>query len=134
MYRVYHSSRYQVGSFTLSPGTRGPAWEAYVREKGAGSYTFITAYNPYSAGLLPRRENVARSQVLRQEVRSMGYDFERCVGVDPCGEWEDEPGLMVYDIPLGEVLALGRKWNQNAILYAKLGQAPCVLWCECNLA
>lgn len=49
---------------------------------------------------------------------------------DPSGRWPDEPGFLLCDPPAGFAEQLGRHYGQNAILCARLGEAPRLVWLE----
>jgi len=45
-------------------------------------------------------------------------------GRDPEGQWRAEPSVLIMGIPRAEAEALGRRLEQNAIVYIEKGQAP----------
>ena len=45
-------------------------------------------------------------------------------GRDPEGKWNAEPSVLIMGIPRAEAEALGRKLEQNAIVWIEKGRAP----------
>ena len=45
-------------------------------------------------------------------------------GSDPEGEWPHEPSFLVVGISRAEAEALGRRFGQLAIVYARKGEPP----------
>ena len=134
LWRIYRASAYHCHNFRLRPGSPNARWAEYLAAHGHLSFTFITAYNPYSRTTTTLSENLALAQVLRSWVKEQGYDHLPAAGVDPSGEWPEEIGLMVFDLPLQEALRVGVGLGQNAILHgsAEDGLAE-ILWCVCHL-
>ena len=131
--RIYRASEYVCQSFRLRPGVSNGRWAESLATHGHESFTFITAYNPYSDVTTTLPENLARAQVLRKWVEQQGFDHLPAAGVDPYGVWPEEIGLMIFDMPLSIGLELGRGLGQNAILYGHGGTAE-VLWCDCQFS
>lgn len=90
----------------------------------AGIYAFadvqtaalITAYNPFGEQA-DAEVNQCHQELLLTDVASR-WDYLLAEGFDPGGNWIAEPSLFVLGISLDEALALGRKYNQHAILFA----------------
>ncbi|MDE0853033.1 MAG: DUF3293 domain-containing protein [Nevskia sp.] len=92
-------------------------------------WAVITPCNPGSR----RLSNAANAAQLRELGAMLG---ERCVrriasiNHDPSGRWPDEPGFLLCDPPAGFAEQLGRRYGQNAILCARLGEAPRLVWLD----
>ena len=131
--RTYRASEYVCRNYRLRPGIVNGRWAEYLAENGHGSFTFVTAYNPYSDATTPPHVNLARAQVLRNWVREQGYAWLPAAGVDPSGDWPVEVGVMVFDLPLGRALEVGAGFGQHAICYGGVEGVLEVLWCRCGL-
>ena len=130
--RIYRASEYVCQNFRLRPDQVNGRWAEYLAAHGHKSFTFITAYNPYSDVTTSRADNLARSRVLRGWVKERRFDYLPAAGVDPGGEWPEEVGLMIFNVPLSVALDVGAGLGQHAILYGTGGVAE-VLWCRCTL-
>ena len=86
----------------------------------------VTPCNPYSRPL-SEAENRAR---LRECAAAL--DDLRWTHVEACNTAEDgswpEPGFAIFDAPEDEVCALGRRFEQWAIVGASLNEAPRLIW------
>jgi hypothetical protein len=52
------------------------------------------------------------------------YPLFRGEGRDPEGKWTAEPSVLIMGIPRAEAEALGRRLEQNAIVWIEKGQPP----------
>jgi Protein of unknown function (DUF3293) len=52
------------------------------------------------------------------------YRVYRGEGRDPEGKWTAEPSVLIMGIPRAEAEALGRRLEQNAIVWIEKGQVP----------
>ena len=97
--------------------------DALLEAKRAGCAAFVSAANPHG---LRRRlvENVVAFHALRNVVRKSRYLCFEGEGRDPKGVWRPEGSVLVLDIPREEAEALGRRFEQNAIVYVEKGGAP----------
>jgi hypothetical protein len=78
---------------------------------------YITACNPRSAPL-GEHENNARQVALASELLGRGLAFLHGVGQHPTNGWPGEPSYLMFGLSLEEAMALGREWDQNAIVWA----------------
>jgi len=94
-----------------------------MKDLGAGSAAFLTAYNPYS-----RKTNVnvnARAhKALRNDVEKLGVVFYEGTGEDPSGQWKVEPSFLVLGISLEKAKAIGMKHGQNAVVWIDSDAVP----------
>ncbi|MEZ5344969.1 MAG: DUF3293 domain-containing protein [Pyrinomonadaceae bacterium] len=84
------------------------------------SWCFITAWNPMSVEL-DWEENQERNQRLKAELA--GFEIFEGEGRDPNGEWTPEQSFLVIGIVLDKAVALGKKYDQAAILFGEKGEA-----------
>jgi len=107
----------------LRIGRRSPELDELLDFHSAGSAAFVTAANPRGE----RRGdagNAAALSALRDLVAAAGYPCYLGEGRDPRGEWPAEASLLVIGIYRENAVALGRLFEQNAIVFAERGRAP----------
>ena len=93
------------------------------RSHRAGCSAFITACNPYSKHLTDS-ENARRQDSLALVLKTRGLFFDAGVGQHPSNNWEGEPSFLVYGVDLEAAKALGRQFEQNAIVWAGADAVP----------
>ncbi|MBI5812604.1 MAG: DUF3293 domain-containing protein [Meiothermus silvanus] len=121
--QAYQTAIYRVAgvAFTLS---EQPTQEMLF----AGQrFAIITAYNPQSK-LLPKEENLRRHRQLEREIQTLGLAYTPSLSTSPEGTWAEE-GFAVFAIGLEEALALGRKFEQQAVVWGE-GRRVFLAWCE----
>ena len=84
---------------------------------------FITAYNPLGE-LLSSEQNSDLQKQLEEEIKFRGLAYIAGEGKHPVGDWPGEPSYLVFDLSLEAAKTLGRKFNQNAIVWCDLDTAP----------
>lgn len=126
-YRVYLADR----DVELRIDHYDPDAEALIRKDTGckNGWAIITPCNP--------RSEIAREHLNLFYFNNLRYELEHKVGVwfkalnhDPDGEWPDEPGFFLVDPDLRFVVDLGRQCGQNAIVAARLGEAPRLVWLD----
>lgn len=122
---LYQSSLFHVYAkpdFILYIGQRSAAADSLIQRYNANTAVFITACNPYS-NVLSAEENRARNHALEQELVSDGYRFFQALGQDPDAKWPSEASFFVLDMRRPAALALGQKYQQNAVVWYEKGQS-----------
>lgn len=130
---VYRKTEYKVmldaATITLRIGHYDAQAEQLLREHTAlkREWYIITPCNP--------RSEQARSELnlfyfneLRYEVEARSGKWIQALNCDPSQEWPDEPGFLLADADRVWVMDLGERFYQNALVTAKLGEAPRLLW------
>ena len=123
--RAYRDAEYAVlePSFVFRIGERSAALDALLARTGAPGAAFLTAANPQS-----ERKSAAENRAAQAELEKAlaGANYSRCPaeGRDPRGAWPPEPAFLVPGLPRFEAAALGRRFRQNALVYAWQGSAP----------
>ena len=113
----YLNTRFEIdGKFTLQPRIRSVEIEGLFSDKNHQSASCITAFNPASK-VCSDDENLNFHEKLIQEVESMCVQFLPMFGRCPHGNWKSENGLLLLGISLTQAQQLGRKFNQNAIVF-----------------
>jgi hypothetical protein len=121
-----------------------PALDALLEKHGVRCWAFITAWNPGSKRL-DDAENRRRQARLEADVEQGGHVFYRGAGVpddfvgrgsessiqaprsssglpDPAGaEWRPEISILIAGLDHGAAVALGRKFDQAAIVFGEAG-------------
>jgi hypothetical protein len=124
-YRVQAGARwlcFHVGCYDVQ------AEASLVQAAGEyGSWAIVTPCNPRSAALCAH-ENAARLENFQRCLNGLGYRWLPSLNRDPAGSWPDEPGALVLDIVRAEAKALGRQFEQSAIVICLTGQAPQLAW------
>ena len=97
--------------------------DALLDAKQAACAAFVSAANPHG---LRRRlvENVVAFHTLKNLLKKSHRLVYEGEGRDPRGLWRPEGSVLVLDIAREEAQALGRRFEQNAIVYVKRGEAP----------
>ena len=78
--------------------------------------TFITAYNPYSQ-VLKESVNIARNQDLAAELDGKALKYLPAKGIHYSGDWPVEASYLVLGLSYEESCELGKKYEQNAIVW-----------------
>lgn len=125
---AYRNTIYWVEDLTLNIqiGIENPALDAFLQKQQAKCWAFITAWNPRSKLLLPE-ENAKRHECLVALVEQAGYSYfmGKGIGIDP--NWEPERSLFILNIPKANAIAIGKYFDQNAIVFGKLYEFPALL-------
>jgi hypothetical protein len=95
---------------------------AHVQQQVSCS-AYLTACNPRSAPLSDT-DNQQRQLALAAELTRRGLYFLPGVGQHPYNGWPGEPSYLVFGLSLEEAMALGRDWEQNAIVWAGEDAVP----------
>jgi hypothetical protein len=76
----------------------------------------ISAYNPYSQ-LVSDEENQAAHESLRNCLSHHYYPVIESLNIDPANLWPAEKSFFVPGLDLNTARALGRQFNQNAMVW-----------------
>lgn len=107
-------------------GEPNPELDALLQRLHARRYAVVSAHNPRSLLLRPD-ENAARQENLRRHLEQQGYDSLLTEAMSGRGDWPPEIGHFIIGITQREALRVARDYQQNAIVYGELGQAPRLL-------
>ena len=83
----------------------------------ASNLAIITAYNPHSI-MQDEQENARRNAELYQELTTRPFRILSAKNEGSDDTWPPEPGFCMLDIPFWEAVYIGRKFNQNALVWA----------------
>lgn len=126
---AYRAARYQVGqapAFVLAVDVFSPELAAWMRERACAHAAFITAWNPLGVEL-SRAQNQARQRRLIDELRGRGLSWIEGHGADPLAGWSDEESLLVLGADRATACDLGRRHEQNAVLWMAADAIPRLL-------
>jgi hypothetical protein len=71
----------------------------------------------------PENERRLAEFLLRSQLDGLKFRVYQGEGRDPEGKWTAEPSVLIMGIPREEAEALGRRLEQNAIVYIEKGKA-----------
>src|SRR5262247_2216821 len=83
----------------------------------AATAAFITAANPHGE----ERASAANEAAMAALRASLSWPWLPGEGRDPAGRWRAEPSVLLLGISRAEAEALGRRLEQNAIVFVKKG-------------
>ena len=95
------------------------ALQTFLKENEIINWCFITAWNPYS-NALSQEENSSLNESLRLDLKD--YKILEAQGKDTIGNWPPEPSFFVANISEDQAIALGKKYQQNAIVYGTINE------------
>lgn len=84
---------------------------------------YLTACNPYSDRGDENR-NPARQAALHAEIEKRGLRCFPGLGKHPTGPWPGEDSFLVLGLSLEDAKALGRQFEQNAIVWCGADAVP----------
>jgi uncharacterized protein len=116
---AYDEALYVVDGLVLRIGEHSAGLDALLEAQAAASAAFLTAANPRGE----QRSQAANEAAMQALRASLSWPFRPGEGRDPQGRWSAEPSLLVIGIPRREAEALGRKFEQNAIVFVEKGGA-----------
>jgi hypothetical protein len=124
--RAYESAVYAIFA---SPGVEfrigktSDVLDAMMAVNHVRSAAFVSSSTARGAAS-PENERRLADFLLRAQTAGMAYRIYQGEGRDPEGKWRAEPSVLIMGIPRGEAEALGRKLEQNAIVWIEKGKAP----------
>jgi putative PIN family toxin of toxin-antitoxin system len=117
----YERALYALDSGSvLRIGVHNPELDRLLATHGATTAALVTAANPCGEAR-SWAQNEAAMAALRA---SLALPWLPGEGRDPEGRWSAEPSLLVLGIARADAEALGRRLEQNAIVFIEGGRAP----------
>lgn len=118
---AYEQAIYAIaGGPLLRIGERNAVLERLLDVHHATTAAFVTAANPRGEPA-SHAANEAAMAALRS---SLAWPWLPGEGRDPRGRWRAESSVLVLGIPRADAEALGRRLEQNAIVFVAKGAAP----------
>lgn len=100
-----------------------PALLALHRRRGVECSCFITACNPFSRSL-DAHSNQLRQGDLAAELRHRSLSHLSGEGRHPSNGWPAEPSFLVLGLALEAAKSLGRRHEQNAVVWSGPDAVP----------
>jgi hypothetical protein len=122
---AYRNAEYVVfadSHVVMRVGEKNAEVDALISAEGAKTAAFVTAANPRGETRSDMENGVANA-ALQSFVAAAGYPHFWGEGRDPQGSWA-EPSFLIIGIYRANAEALGQLFEQNAIVFCELGQAP----------
>jgi hypothetical protein len=127
LFEAYRSTLYQVNDplIQILIGQQCGPIDALLQQHNCSTYAFITAWNPFS-NLLSDAENENRNQLLYNELIGKFLLFQgQGIGQDP--KWKPEESFLVLGIDECTAIEVGKKFEQNAIVFGTYREQPRLL-------
>ncbi|MEX0669859.1 MAG: DUF3293 domain-containing protein [Pirellulales bacterium] len=129
---AYRATTYSVvlpngTGLALRVGEHSLALDRFLTTTGHDHWAFITACNPRSLRL-GEAENATRLARFTDLVRARGLHALPGEGRGDGGNWPPEPSLLVLGIEEHMAIALGRMFDQHAIVVGARGGPPRLVW------
>lgn len=93
------------------------------RDTGTDRCAFITACNPHSQQQSDAA-NAERQAKLERDLKKQSWAICGGMGQHPSGFWPGEPSFLILGITFDDAQALGRKYEQNAIVWSGPDAVP----------
>ncbi|NJB87607.1 hypothetical protein GGR26_003391 [Lewinella marina] len=125
--QAYRNAVYVVNGYELKIDEPHPDFDAWLSRRGHRYYLILTAFNPYSTPL-PEPVNEARHHTLIELLDRRGMPYVAAAGSDPEGGWPEERGVCLLDPSPEAGCAIGRLYQQHAIVVGRRGESPDLVW------
>jgi hypothetical protein len=121
--QAYKSTKYKLfkPNLIIQIGVLNNELNDLLGKNNATEWAYITAYNPFSR-VLTDIENQSRHLELKELTRSYLTYEGHGVRTDP--SWEPELSLLIIGISKEEAILIGKKFEQNAIVYGTINIVP----------
>lgn len=120
---AYKNTKYKVfePSIIIEIGVLNQDVNDLLTQHKSMEWAFITAHNPYSR-VLTNDENKVRHDELKELTKDYITFEGHGIGEDPA--WEPELSLFIIGITRDEASKIGKKFEQNAIVYGVINSNP----------
>ena len=125
---AYRATQYRIGgpeAFTLSIGAKSDALLQLYRKTGQACGVFITAFNPFGQAQ-SAEANQAAQFLLGEHLRALSRHVIEGAGY-PSGDWPPELSFFALGIDEGAARQLGRRFDQDAVVWAGADAVPKLL-------
>ena len=126
---AYRAARYRVDHeppFLLAADVPSEELAELMRAAGCAGAAFITAWNPRGT-LLSREQNERRQRGLLDQLREARLRWIEGFGSAADGSWSGEASVLVLDVDRDRACQMGRRHEQNAVLWAAADGTPRLL-------
>lgn len=104
-------------------GAKSDLLEAMLAMCGVACAAFVSSANTRGVAT-PENERRLAGFLLRRQLDGLAYRVYQGEGRDPEGHWTAEPSVLIMGIARAEAEALGRRLEQNAIVFIEKDKAP----------
>ena len=130
---AYRQTTYRVDidgqSYPIRIGRPHQGLDTAVRAAGATRWACITAFNPQSVSL-SAGENRRRDAALKQGLRARGVRWHRSDAIGDDWAWPPESGVFALGVSRGMAEAIGRQFDQAAVVWGRVGGKAELVWCN----
>lgn len=109
--------------FVLRTGIANESLVKLYKRLKTNCGVFVTAFNPFSNNV-GEAANTVRQIELAKELNRCSLTFFDGIGKHPSGEWVAEPSYFVLGLSLEAAKALGKKYDQNAVVWCGSDAIP----------
>jgi hypothetical protein len=102
--------------FVMRAGIANESLSKLYRRLKTNCGVFVTAFNPFSNDV-GEAANTVRHAELAKELNRRNLTFFDGIGKHPSGEWAAEPSYFVLGLSLEAARSLGKKYDQNAVVW-----------------
>ena len=131
--RAYLETTYRVlcasDPIDIRIGVPNAALDAMLQARGVHNWAFVSASNPRSQ-MTPDEDNARRHGEMTRSLHAERRLFVDALGVPDHADWTPERSVLIFGIERSEALALARRWQQYAIVYARRGELPELVWVD----
>lgn len=125
--QAYRRTRYSAGldgeAIVLRVDVPSPVMAAAIAAAGGPGAAFITAENPYSTQSAAH-DNAASQALLKSELAALEATVFEGVGQGDDPTWPGEASYLAVGISRDQACLLGRKYQQNAIVWIGANGTP----------
>jgi len=93
------------------------------KSTGSKNCTFVTACNPFGQ-LMSNSQNLELQKQFEEELKFRGLTYIPGEGKHPIGDWPGESSFLIFDLSLESAKTLGKKFNQNAVVWCDKAAVP----------
>ena len=115
-----------ANALRLRVGVFHPGLADLYAEHAVRSGAFVTACNPYGERL-DEADNLERQAALHQFLTRQGWSCLPGMGQHPTGGWPGEASFFVLGLGRAAAQSLGRKFEQNAVVWCGPDAVPQLL-------
>jgi len=123
---AYRKARYVVfgePELVLRIGEPNPDLDELLQAEGASTAAFVTAANPRGEARGAWENEIANAALVESQTQ-VGFACYAGEGRDPEGKWTAERSVLVVGVSRADAEALGRVFEQNAIVFCERGRPP----------
>jgi hypothetical protein len=130
--RAYCNTNYVVlrpeGDLVIRIGEPCWALDELLNARGVREWAFVSASNPRS-DLLCEQENLARHENLLRAVSDLAVELLPGESRADAADWPAERSVLLLGLSAATARALGKRFEQNAIVYGEVADLPWLIWC-----